>query len=165
MKNIFSNKKGMNIVGQGTKIILSIIPFIAISIICQFYFPEYVSLPEKCRIIEPAAYVLLIPGIFLWGTGLIQLLLYFPKGKLITNGAYSICRNPIYSSCIWFIFPAIFLITLVWLYLLVSFVLLLAVYFFIRLEEAQLLSVFGDEYAEYLKKVHRVVPFVRPRSK
>jgi protein-S-isoprenylcysteine O-methyltransferase Ste14 len=92
----------------------------------------------------------------------IQLLTGFPKGKLITTGAYGLCRNPIYSSFILFVLPAISLLTLTWVYAAVSLFMLLWVILFIGKEEKQLAAAFGKEYDDYKSRVDRVIPFVRP---
>jgi protein-S-isoprenylcysteine O-methyltransferase Ste14 len=163
--SIYKAKNGMNLVGQGAKIIMVSLPALAAAILCDWYFPDLILMPSSLMILIPLGYVLLSLGILLWAVALIQLLLLFPKGKLVTSGAYSICRNPIYSSCIFFVFPALALITMNSLYFLVSLCLLVGVCLFIGKEEKKLTSVFGKEYTEYTQRVGRIVPFIRPVSK
>jgi protein-S-isoprenylcysteine O-methyltransferase Ste14 len=165
MVNLFKAPNGMNIIGQGGKIILSTIPFAIAAVLIHLYLPQAVSLPSVLSIIHPAGYVLLILGFGLWLCGVIQLITLFPKGKLITNGAYGVCRNPIYSSMILFVLPAISLLTLTWIYLALALILYFWVVFFIREEEIRLQKVFGEEYSNYKANVSRVIPFVKPGSK
>jgi len=106
--------------------------------------------------------VLLLLGFIIWGAAIIQLLLGFFKGKLVTTGAYGIVRNPVYSSATFFILPAVTLITLTWTYCVVSIFLYIGVMIFIGKEEKQLTMVFGKEYEEYTAKVHRLIPFKKP---
>jgi protein-S-isoprenylcysteine O-methyltransferase Ste14 len=87
----------------------------------------------------------------------------FSKSKLVTTGAYGVVRNPIYSSATFFILPAVALITLSWVYLVVSVFLYAGVMIFIGKEEKQLTKVFGREYEEYKTKVDRLIPFMKPR--
>jgi len=106
--------------------------------------------------------VLLIPGLVLWGVAMVQLLTGFPKGKLVTTGAYGVVRNPIYASATFFILPGIALLTLTWVYLMVSAFLYAGVMIFIGTEEKQLTKVFGEQYRGYLARVDRLVPLRRP---
>jgi protein-S-isoprenylcysteine O-methyltransferase Ste14 len=163
--SIFKANNGMNIVGQGVKIILFASPPIAAAILAGIYFPEISALPAGIRILLPLAYTILAFGMAMWGAGLFQLVRQFPKGKLITGGAYGICRNPIYSSCIFFIFPALGIILLNWVFFTVPVFLVVAVYIFIGKEEKKLEAIFGQAYIDYKQKVGRIVPFLRPRSK
>src|SRR5512133_483032 len=105
MINILKKQDGMNIVGQGGKIILFMLPSLIAAIWVHRYLPQIAALPTRFRFIQPFGYLLLFPGLILWGAGVIQLLAGFSKGKLITTGAYGIVRNPIYSSVTFFILP------------------------------------------------------------
>ncbi len=162
MIQILKNQNGMNIIGQGGKIILFTLPFLAAAILLQVKFPQAAALPESLNWIRPLGYVLLPPGLILWGTAVIQLLTGFPKGKLVTRGAYGVVRNPIYSSMTFFVLPAISLLTLTWVYLAAAASLYAGVMIFIGEEEQQLTRVFGREYEEYLEKVDRMIPFKKP---
>ena len=126
------------------------------------YFPQNAALPERISFIRPFGYLLLLPGIILWGTAVIQLMIGFSKGQLVTTGAYGVVRNPIYSSVTYFILPAVALITLTWVYLVVSVFLYVGVMIFIGTEEKQLSQAFGKEYEHYLARVDRLVPLKKP---
>ena len=162
MINIFKKQKGMNIVGQGGKIILLTLPALIAAILAQIYFPHIAALPESISFIKPLGYIFLVPGLLLWGTAVIQLLVGFSKGKLVTTGAYGVVRNPIYSSVTFFILPAVAMMTLTWVYLIVSVFLYIGVMIFIGTEEKQLTKAFGKEYEDYLARVDRLVPFKKP---
>jgi protein-S-isoprenylcysteine O-methyltransferase Ste14 len=122
------------------------------------------ALPEKLHFIQPVGYVLLLLGLILWGAAVIQLLMGFSQGKLVTTGAYGVVRNPIYSSVIFFILPAVALFTLTWVYLVVSIFLYIGVMIFIGTEEKQLTKAFGIEYEDYMARVDRLVPFKKPSA-
>jgi protein-S-isoprenylcysteine O-methyltransferase Ste14 len=162
MLNILKNQLGMNIVGQGGKIILFMLPSLIAAILINTYFPQIAALPESISFIKPIGYLLLILGLILWGTAMVQLLTGFPKGELVTSGAYGVVRNPIYSSATFFIFPAVALLTLTWIYLVPSIFLYIGVMIFIGAEEKQLTQVFGKQYEAYLTNVDRLVPFRKP---
>lgn len=153
---------GMNILGQGGRIILFTLPSLVAAIWLKRALPAIAALPSAFGPLQPLGYVLLLPGVLLWLGGIVQLLLNFPRGKLVTRGAYGVCRNPIYASFIVFILPAISILTLAWVYFAVAVVLYLGVRLFIGKEEKQLLQVFGDEYARYLSRVSRIAPFIKP---
>ena len=159
--SLFKKQNGMNIVGQGGRIILFVLPALIGAILIHRYLPQFVALPRSLGFIRPAGYVLLIPGLILWGTAVIQLLAGFPKGKLVTTGAYGVVRNPIYSSVTFFILPAVAFLTLTWVYLVVSFFLYAGVIMFIGTEERQLTNAFGKEYEAYMARVDRLVPLKR----
>ena len=162
MINILQKQNGMTIVGQGGKIILFMLPSLITAIWVHAYLPHIAALPESLSFIKPAGYLLLFLGLILWGTAVIQLIIGFSKGKLVTAGAYGIVRNPIYSSVTFFILPAIALLTLTWVYFVVSVFLYAGVMIFIPTEEKQLTKAFGKEYEEYKARVDRLVPLKKP---
>lgn len=162
MLNILKERNGMNIVGQGGKIILFTLPALLAAILAQIYFPRFAALPGWFAVLRPAGYLLLVPGLVLWATAMLQLLSGFPMGELITSGAYGVVRNPIYSSATFFILPAIGLITCTWVYFIVPLFLYAGVMIFIGVEEQQLTRAFGKKYEEYLARVDRMMPFKRP---
>ena len=162
MINIIKNQNGMNIVGQGGKIILFTLPSLIAAMLVHAYWPQIAALPDSVDFVRPVGFLLLLPGLILWGTAVIQLVTGFSKGKLVTTGAYSLARNPIYSSATFFIIPAVSLITLTWVYLVVSVFLYAGVMVFIGEEEKQLAIAFGKEYEDYRARVDRLVPLKKP---
>ena len=162
MINILKKQNGMTIVGQGGKIILFILPSLIAAILVHMYLPQIAALPKKFSFIKSVGYFLVLPGIILWGGAVSQLMSGFSKGKLVTTGAYGVVRNPIYSSVTFFILPAIALVTLNWIYFVVSIFLYVGVMIFIGKEEQQLMQAFGKEYADYVARVDRLVPFKKP---
>jgi len=162
MINILKKQNEMNIVGQGGKIILFTLPSLIGAIWVHTYLPQVAALPESISFIKPVGYLLLLLGLTLWGTAVIQLMTGFSKGKLVTTGAYGVVRNPIYASVIFFVLPAVALLTLTWVYLVASVFLYVGVMIFIGTEEKQLTQAFGKEYADYLARVDRLVPLKKP---
>jgi len=162
MLNIFKKQNGMNIVGQGGKIILFMLPSLIAAILVHIYLPQIAALPERFSFIKPGGYLLLPLGLILWGAAVIQLMTGFSKAKLVTTGAYGVVRNPIYSSVTFFILPAVALITLTWVYFVPSVFLYAGVMIFIGEEEKQLTKAFGKEYEDYIARVDRMVPFKKP---
>jgi protein-S-isoprenylcysteine O-methyltransferase Ste14 len=161
LPRLFRADNGMNIVGQGGRIMLVTMPALAAAMIAHLNVPDLVRIPLPRSVLAPPGVALAVPGLALWLTAVVQLLVGFPRGKLVTSGAYGVCRNPIYSSMALFVLPGVSLMTGTWAYLVPAAVLLVAVLVFIREEERDLLRVFGDEYRRYTARVHRVIPFVR----
>ena len=162
MMNIFKKQNGMNIVGQGGKIILFMLPSLIAAILVHKYAPNFAALPESIGFIKPIGYLLLVPGLILWTAAVIQLLSGFSKGKLVTTGAYGVVRNPIYSSVTFFILPSVGLMMLTWVYFVVSVFLYFGVMIFIGKEEKQLTKAFGREYEDYMARVDWLIPFRKP---
>ncbi len=86
------------------------------------------------------------------------------ENKLITDGVYSIVRNPVYSgallACTGVVFIANNLILLIvpaicWLYMTL---------FLINTEEKWLKELYGQEYISYCKRVNRCIPWF-PKGK
>lgn len=129
------------------------------------YLPKIAALPTSISFIKPVGYLLLFPGLILWGAAVIQLMTGFSKGKLVTTGAYGVVRNPIYSSVTFFVLPAVALLALTWVYFVASVFLYAGAMIFIGKEEKQLAKAFGIEYKDYMARVDRLVPFKKPRQK
>jgi protein-S-isoprenylcysteine O-methyltransferase Ste14 len=162
MINILKKHHGMNIVGQGGKIIIFMLPSLVAALGVHAYLPQIAALPEAISFIMPLGYLLLILGFILWAVAVIQLLTGFPNGKLLTTGAYGVVRNPIYASVTFFILPAVSLITLTWVYFVPAVFLYVGVMIFIGKEEKQLTAAFGKQYEDYLASVDRMIPFRKP---
>ena len=162
MINILKKQHGMTIVGQGGKIILFMLPALIAAIWLHLGYPRIAALPAGLSFLKPLGYLFLIPGVIYWATAVIQLLNGFSGGRLVTTGAYSVARNPIYSSATFFILPGIALLTLTWVYLVVSLFLYLGVQIFIHEEEDQLTRAFGSQYVNYMASVDRLIPFRKP---
>jgi protein-S-isoprenylcysteine O-methyltransferase Ste14 len=162
MTNIFKKQNGMSIIGQGGKIILFTLPSLIAAIMAHRYIPQIAALPESVSFIKPVGYILFLPGLILWGTAVIQLMMGFSNGELVTTGAYGVVRNPIYSSVTFFILPAVALLTLTWVYFVPSVFLYAGVMIFIGKEEKQLTAAFGGEYEDYMARIDRLIPFKKP---
>jgi protein-S-isoprenylcysteine O-methyltransferase Ste14 len=165
MASILRKQNGMDIVGQGGKIILFVLPFLIAAILVDTYLPQIAALPEIISYVKPLGYVMLIAGLIMWGTAIIQLIMGFSKDRLVTTGAYRVARNPIYSSATFFILPGVALVTLTWVYFVVSVFLYIGVMIFIGNEEQQLTKAFGKEYEDYKARVDRLIPFKKTRTR
>jgi len=80
------------------------------------------------------------------------------QGRLVTSGAYSIVRNPLYTAIALILSGIVFLLKDAWLLFLPPFFFILMAVVLKRTEEVWLKEKFGKEYEEYCKKVPRCLP-------
>ena len=114
-----------------------------------------------------AGAIIIIAGIAVWFIGAVRSDMdnHIENNKLKTDGIYAWVRNPMYSG--WWM--AITGITLMWhnIWMLVLPVMnwLIMSVILINTEEKWLLNLYGDEYAEYTKKVNRCIPWKPSKDK
>jgi protein-S-isoprenylcysteine O-methyltransferase Ste14 len=108
---------------------------------------------------------LLIAGVAMMATGLffyfstIRLLLKGLKETiLLKKGAYKLCQNPLYSSIMICIIPALSLLLNSWLVFTSSIVGFILFKIFIRNEYKELEKLFGEEYLIYKKNTPEFFP-------
>ena len=103
----------------------------------------------------------IIIAVILWVAGAIKsgILNYVEDNRLMTNGIYAWCRNPIYSAFMFLIWgicliPAnlLVLVNLPLSYFLMG-------VFLKPTEEKWLEELHGEEYKDYCKKVNRAIPW------
>jgi protein-S-isoprenylcysteine O-methyltransferase Ste14 len=163
MKRSSRQQNGRSIIGQGGKIMLFALPSLFAAVSVHASLPQIAALPASPSFLRPVGYVLFVVGLIFSGAARMQLRRSFSQGKLATTGVYGIVRNPIYASLTFFVLPAIALITLTWVYFVVSVFVYVGVVTFVGKEEDQLAKVFGKEYEDYKARVDRLVPFKKPR--
>ncbi len=160
MKTNLLSPSGLSATGAGPKIFRSMLPVLIVGIIVRIFFPAVSSFPNlKETMLKNAGWILLVPGIVIWISSVVQFLIEFPKGKLITTGVYSLSRNPIYASWIVFILPGLAGICNNWIFLLAGLIMYVSLVVNIKEEEKALTEIFGDEYRKYAGKVNRVLFF------
>ncbi|MDU2219100.1 isoprenylcysteine carboxylmethyltransferase family protein, partial [Finegoldia magna] len=110
-----------------------------------------------------AGIFMIILGIYLWIQAVIvqKINKKVTEKKLITTGVYSIVRNPVYSAFT-FIFTGLLLFTTNYILLILLFVFWTFLTILMKnTEEKWLKNEFGEEYELYLKKVNRVIPWIK----
>jgi len=123
-------------------------------------YPEFFDLKFLDNIYaRVSGYVWLSIGIVFWIYSAVYFLKYFKPGQLITKGPFALCRNPIYSSIIVFIVPALAAIFHSGLTLSISLVLYLGFKISIHGEISVLRKIFGEEYDIYESSVNEIFPF------
>ena len=150
----------MTLFGCGPKLALLCLPYIILSLVVMYMYPEFFDLKFLDNIYARVlGYVWLAIGIFFWIYSAVFFLKYFKPGQLITKGPFGLCRNPIYSSIIVFIIPSLALIFHSGLTFSISLVLYIGFKISIHGETNVLRRIFGEEYDKYEKLVNEIIPF------
>ena len=150
----------MTLFGCGPKLALLCLPYIILSLIVMLKYPEFLDLRFlNIGYVKVIGFIYLGAGIIFWIYSAIYFLKKFIPGKLITKGPFGLCRNPIYSSIIIFIIPALAVIFHSGLILSISLVLYLGFKISIHGETNVLKRIFGGEYELYEKSVNEIIPF------
>lgn len=102
-------------------------------------------------------------GVAVWYIGALRSGMdeHIAENKLKTDGIYAWVRNPMYSGW-WFIITGISLMWVnAWILITPFINWLIMTMALKRTEEKWLLDLYGDEYAEYLRRVNRCIPWKR----
>lgn len=153
-------KTSMTLFGCGPKLALLCIPYILLSLTVMYRYPEFLNLRFlEYTFIKYIGFIWLVLGVIFWIYSAIFFLKYFKPGKLITQGPFALCWNPIYSSIIVFIIPALALIFHSGLIFSIALVLYIGFKISIHGETIILRRIFGEDYEIYEKSVNEILPF------
>lgn len=78
---------------------------------------------------------------------------------LVTTGAYTYVRHPLYTAGIIFLFPAVTVVAKDWMMLFAGLVLLVIAHWQVREEESAVEVIFGEEYEKYKNTVPPLIPY------
>jgi protein-S-isoprenylcysteine O-methyltransferase Ste14 len=155
-------RKSMTLGGIGPKLALLCLPYIMLSLIVMYRYPEFFDLKFlNSNSVKIIGSVWSGAGFIFWITAAIFFLKHFKPGKLITTGTFALCRNPIYSSIIVFMIPGLALIFHSGLIFSISLVLYIGFRISIHGESHILKDIFGEEYVKYEMSVNKILPFPR----
>mgnify|MGYP002626600362 CR=1 FL=1 len=162
MKNFVNENQKLPIFGIGPYLILAIALVSVVGIVLFCYVFTLGTLEGVWAwIFRVAGIVFILLGIAVWFIGAVRSDMdnHIIENKLKTDGIYAWVRNPMYTG--WWIF--IFGITLMWhnVFLLVTPLInwLILTIVLINTEEKWLSNLYGDEYAQYKKRVNRLIPW------
>ncbi len=111
--------------------------------------------------------LLILFGLWVWKTGALgsDMDAHISDNRLKTDGIYAWVRNPMYAGW-WILFTGMsFLWHNVWMIPVFFLNWLLMTVVIKRTEEKWLLKLYGQEYADYMKRVNRCVPWKRKTIK
>jgi protein-S-isoprenylcysteine O-methyltransferase Ste14 len=155
-------KTSMTLFGCGPKLALLSLPYVILSLVVMFKYPEFFDLEFlDFNYVRVFGFIWLGLGIIFWIYSAVYFLRYFKPGNLIKSGPFALCRNPIYSSIIVFIIPSLGLIFHSGLIFSISLVLYIGFKISIHGESIVLRRIFNEEYELYEKSVNELFPFPR----
>ena len=149
----------LTFLGIGPKIGRIVLPYLASAIALTIIFPAKFTFGKAVE--EPfliAGIILLAVALVFYLTTLRLMLPGIRANRLVTGGAYRLCRNPLYSALILFLVPGLGLLLNSWIIITTSILGYLVFRKFIHEEEELLERLFGDEYREYHEKTSQFFP-------
>jgi protein-S-isoprenylcysteine O-methyltransferase Ste14 len=153
-------KSSMTLFGCGPKLALICLPYVILSLIVMYRYPEFFDLRFlDFPYIRVIGFIWMSLGIIYWMYSAVFFLKYFKPGSLLTKGPFALCRNPIYSSLIVFVIPSLALVFHSGLIFSISCVLYLGFKISIHGETIILRRIFGEEYEIYERSVNEIIPF------
>ena len=165
MKNFFISASGLDARGVGPRIMIRTAPFILAAVVAELIPISYTTFPfHENPLVKITGIIWLAVGIVLFVASLVQFSRNFPKGELIQTGLYACSRNPIYSTWILFILPALAFILNNWLFVLSAVVMCIVTTALVKEEEVQLLEVYGKKYTEYKTRVGCIIWFLGKKT-
>lgn len=148
----------LNSFGIGPKIAIVLLPWLAASI----YLSSFISLfeyPTEARsFLKIAGIIIMVSGLIFYFSTVRLLLRGLKETKLVTEGPYSLCQNPLYASLLFLVIPALSLLLNSWLVLSTSVVGYFLVKFFIKSEYSELEKFFGEDYIKYRQETPELFP-------
>lgn len=149
----------LNFLGIGPKIGIVLLPWLAVTIILSSLNKElFIYSSGNQNILLICGIVLMTSGLVFYFSTVRLLLKGLKETRLMTKGAYSLCQNPLYSSIILLIIPALSLILNSWLILTSSIIGYIMFKIFIKKEYIELESFFGEDYYRYRNETPEFFP-------
>jgi protein-S-isoprenylcysteine O-methyltransferase Ste14 len=145
--------------------LLTILFAVPIAVINYLFKPVFRIDFIPCEILIIIAIVLLCLGIPLYIVTLKMLRAAYRKKELITDGIFSICRNPLFAIVIFLLLPGIILFFNSWLLLSIPCFMYFMFVLFIHREEDLMEKEFGQEYIEYKNNTTVIFPAFRRYKK
>ena len=119
------------------------------------------SVPQMRMVFSIAGGILVLLGNYIWIAAIFQSKIAdnIYSNKLITTGIYAHVRNPIYSGIAIFLTGILLFAHNLWLLLLPPVFWASETILMLCTEEKWLLELYGEEYADYCKRVNRCIPW------
>jgi len=167
MKNFVKDGQKLPLYGVGPYIVYAMAGLTIAGIIALYYVLKIGNLSAPWTyIFRICGGVLIALGIIIWAIGAIGSSMNdnITENRLKTNGIYAWVRNPMYSGW-WIIITGISLMWANAFLLIIPFVNWAVMTIVLRnTEEKWLLDLYGDEYAAYMKRVNRCLPWFPNKS-
>ncbi len=149
----------LNFFGIGPKMAVVLLPWLAASIIISsFYKDPFVFSGTGTNVILISGIILMVIGLVFYFSTVRLLLKGLKETRLVTNGAYGLCQNPLYASIVLLIIPALSLLLNSWLVLSTTIVGYILFRIYIRNEYNELERFFGEAYLKYKRETPEFFP-------
>jgi len=150
----------LNFYGIGPKIGRIALPWFGFTIVVSRLFKSFFSIyPGGSEILFYIGLAMLVSGFIFYFSTLPLLLKGLKETRLVTGGAYYLCRNPLYAAFILLLLPGTALILNSWLIFTAPVVGYILFKKNIQNEYNEMNSFFGDEYKEYSSVTPELFPF------
>ncbi|HCY40812.1 MAG TPA: hypothetical protein DHV48_05575 [Prolixibacteraceae bacterium] len=148
----------LNFFGVGPKIGKVLLPWLTVAIVlsCTTHFFNFT--PENTKVLKIIGAMLMTFGLIFYLATVKMLLKGLNETRLVTNGAFYLCQNPLYAAILLFIIPALSLLLNSWLVLTSSVVGYFMFKVFIKGEYQELEKFFGEEYLKYKSETPEFFP-------
>lgn len=155
--------KKLNFLGVGPRIATVLLPWLAATIIISIWKKGLFTYSDNRRPVIIAGVILMAAALGFYFSTVRLLLKGLTETKLMTNGPYGLCQNPLYASICLFILPALSLIMNSWLVLTSSLIGYIMFKIFIKHEYNELEKFFGQQYLDYKNRTPEFfpVPFLK----
>ena len=151
--------KRMGIMGDAPRLAVSLLPALVAALVASILWPGRFAFAGKAYGIAFAAGIVLAAlGLAFQASAAFGLIRAYRAEKLAVRGAFGLCRNPISAWWIFSVIPALTLILNSWLLFPVAVLFRFLAGGMARAEEKELSQRFGEEYAEYARKVRAFLP-------
>jgi len=146
--------------GIGPKIGKIALPWFAITIVVsQSYKSFFLISADKSEILFYIGLAMVISGFIMYFSTLPLLLKGIKETKLVTGGAYYLCRNPLYAAFLLLLLPGTALMLNSWLILTAPVVGYILFKMNIQNECIEMERFFGDDYKKYATVTPELFPF------
>ena len=140
------------LVGSGDRVMGLTLPFALIGIAANLAWPSVFRIGAGSAILIVGV-ALLVLGVPLWLTSVVQILVNVPKKRLITGGPYRLMLHPLYTSVAILVIPGCGLMFDSWVGIAIGAVLYVSSRIFSVKEEELLAKYFPADYPAYRAKV------------
>lgn len=140
------------LIGAGDRITLFTLPFAVAGVVANLAWPSVFTMHLGTAGVR-AGIVLLVIGVPLWLGSALQVLIYVPRGRLITTGGFALVRHPLYCAVSLFVLPGCGLVLDTWAGFAVGAAMYVGARLFAGSEERDLTAMFGEAYQTYRANV------------
>ncbi len=147
--------------GVGPRIFLPSLLYAALAGLATHFWPDACLIRPAGQIFFFAGLLLVALGLPLWIFAIVSVMKAYRQDRLVTSGAFALCRHPVYAAWILLIGPGLTLMSRSWPLMLTPLVGYAIFKLLIRTEDEYLERRFDGAYLAYRKRVHELLPIPR----